>query len=160
MAKAKKILSGVCFLFSITILHAQQGTVSAGGDASGAGGSASYSIGQVDHITVTGSGGTITQGLQQSYEIYVITGIEATDIDLFLSVYPNPTAELLTLSVKGLSTSNMDYILSDEQGRLIKQDKLSGPETSVSLIELRKAIYFVRIIDNKKELKVFKIIKN
>ena len=46
---------------------AQQGTVSSGGVAVGAGGSATYSIGQVNYITVTSAGYRITQGLQQPF---------------------------------------------------------------------------------------------
>ncbi|MCW3070731.1 MAG: hypothetical protein JWO44_621 [Bacteroidetes bacterium] len=160
MTNIKKLLSGA-FLFSgIATLSAQQGTVPAGGDASGTGGSASYSIGQVDYITGNGSGGTITQGLQQPFEIYVITGVDAKAINLSASVYPNPTAEQVTLTIKDLSTTGMSYTLSDAQGRLISSDKLSGTETAISMITLSKGIYLVKVLDNTKEIKVFKIIKN
>jgi hypothetical protein len=147
-------------LSGVTALEAQNGTVSSGGEASGTGGSASYSIGQVDYITENGSGGTITQGLQQPYEILVVTGMEAKDINLSASVYPNPTADQVTLSVKNLSVSNMIYILSDVQGKTIKRNNLSGNETQVRMDELSKGIYFLKVLDSNKEVKTFKIVKN
>jgi len=50
-------------------LSAQQNTIAAGGLATGSGGTASYSIGQIDYITATGSGGTASQGVQQPYKL-------------------------------------------------------------------------------------------
>jgi hypothetical protein len=158
MTKPKKII--IVLLLFCGVARAQNGPVAAGGDASGTGGSASYSIGQVDYITENGTGGTITQGLQQPYEIAVVTGIEATDINLSASVYPNPTADLVTLNVKSSSTLNMFYILCDVQGKQIRQDKLSGSETRISMEELNKATYLLKVLDNNKEVKTFKIIKN
>jgi hypothetical protein len=63
----KKVLFllGFCLLgWGTTGLMAQQGFVATGGDATGAGGSVSYSIGQVDYLSAEGSGGFINQGLQ------------------------------------------------------------------------------------------------
>ncbi|MCW3102994.1 MAG: hypothetical protein JWO09_1434 [Bacteroidetes bacterium] len=161
MTQTKKQIFFFCSFLALTgIIKAQQGTVAAGGNASGSGGSASYSIGQVDYITGTGAGGTITQGLQQPYEISVMTGIEKTGIGLSMSVYPNPSSELVTLSVKDLSATQMSYILSDARGRLIKQDKLSGTETIISMMELNKAAYIITVMDGTNTVKTFKIIKN
>ncbi len=59
------IIPGITILcFSV---FAQQGNVSAGGDATGAGGSMSYSIGQADFLSYTASAGIATLGLQQSW---------------------------------------------------------------------------------------------
>ncbi|MCW3070741.1 MAG: hypothetical protein JWO44_631 [Bacteroidetes bacterium] len=161
MIQTKKRIFFFCvFGALISTTKAQQGTVAAGGDASGSGGSASYSIGQVDYITGTGAGGTATQGLQQPYEIYVMTGIEKTGIALSMSIYPNPTTEQVTLNVKDLSANGMSYTLSDAQGKLIKQDKLTGNETIISMVELHKATYIITVMDGTNTVKTFKIIKN
>jgi hypothetical protein len=68
----KKILSTLILLTAAMIgAKAQQGAVSAGGEASGPGGSVSYSIGQTDYITKSSSGHFISDGLQQPYEISI-----------------------------------------------------------------------------------------
>jgi len=48
-------------------LFAQQGTVAAGGEATGTGGTMSYSIGQVDYLMYSSSHGSLSLGLQQSW---------------------------------------------------------------------------------------------
>jgi hypothetical protein len=87
------------FLLSLNI-QAQKETVAAGGEAIGTGGTASYSYGQVVYTTNSGATGSSAQGVQQTYEITVITDITKTqEIFSELNAYPNPTPDLLTLSV-------------------------------------------------------------
>ena len=102
MRHKKLKLSAVLLLgLGLTGLQAQTSVNATGGNASGSGGSASYSVGQVVFTTNTGTSGSVVQGIQQPYEISVVTGIEqAKGINLELSVYPNPTTDYLTLEVK------------------------------------------------------------
>ena len=65
----KKIFFLIIFAFTITLIQAQQTTVAAGGDASGIGGTFSYSIGQVVYTYIYGSDVLVAQGVQQPYEI-------------------------------------------------------------------------------------------
>ncbi len=63
------------YLFCLVLLlpvyfqssFAQQGNVSAGGNATGSGGSVSFSVGQVFFSGNSGAGGYVNQGVQQSY---------------------------------------------------------------------------------------------
>jgi hypothetical protein len=55
--------------------HNQESIVASGGDASGSGGSSSYSAGQVFYSNYTGSNGSETQGVQQADE----TGCTGTE---------------------------------------------------------------------------------
>jgi hypothetical protein len=65
-ATCKAILLSLWMLLCGSVgLMAQQGTVAAGGVASGAAGTATYSTGLISYITATGGGGKINQGLQQ-----------------------------------------------------------------------------------------------
>ncbi|MES2140645.1 MAG: T9SS type A sorting domain-containing protein [Bacteroidota bacterium] len=137
---------------------AQQNPVASGGDAIGTGGVISYSLGQIDYVTSTGSLGTISEGLQQPYEILILSGFEETGISL--SVYPNPTTDFVVLSVLNSNTQNMTYTLYDLLGKIIENKKLSGSQTSISMTNLANDIYFIKVLNNDTELKVFKIIKN
>ena len=70
-------------LFIATIgLFAQSQTTASGGEASGSGGTVSYTVGQTAYQTNVGTGGTVTEGLQQAYEIFSVTGIGNTEISL------------------------------------------------------------------------------
>ena len=150
------LLSGLGF----SGLQAQEAITVGGGEASGAGGSVSYSVGQVNYLTLTGTNGSVSQGVQQPYEISVVTGLEeAKNIELVCSIYPNPTTNLLQLKVKDNGDTNLSYQLFDINGILLKSEKLTGDQTTISLGNLISATYFLKVIDNKIELKTFKIIK-
>lgn len=156
----KSILVFCLVFFGFGNLFAQQNTDASGGNAFGAGGSATHSIGQTDYVTATGDGGSITEGVQQPYKIIVISGIEETDINLILSVYPNPTTDFVILSVENSDTQNMTYSLYDVQGKLIEKQKLNGNQTTISMIDLANDIYFIKVLNKSTEVKIFKIIKN
>ena len=149
--------------------QAQQATVAAGGTASGNGGTVSYSIGQVVYTTATGSNGSVAQGVQQTYEITAVTGIEeAKGISLEVSAYPNPTTDHLTLTIGAslsLSDHPMTYRLLDMNGKVIETQKIINDQTIIVMSNLLPANYFLTLetIANGKsqqELKTFKITKN
>ncbi len=161
--KHKKLkLSAVLLLgLGLTGLHAQEAIPASGGDASGSGGSVSYSVGQVVYTTNTGANGSVAQGVQQPYEISEVIGLEeAKGINLEYKVYPNPATDLLTLIIKNYDSENLSYQLFDINGKLLENKKLTGNETTIMVEALVPAAYFLKVIDDQKELKTFKIIKN
>jgi hypothetical protein len=145
----------------LTGLQAQECVNATGGNASGSGGSASYSVGQVVYTTHTGTSGSVAEGVQQPYEISVVTAIEeAKGINLSVSAYPNPTTDYLTLEVKEFDLSNLSFQLYDMNGKLLLNEKITGNQTSIVMSNLVPATYFVKVIQGSKEVKTFKIIKN
>jgi hypothetical protein len=157
----RKVVLAFCLvLFGVRALNAQENTDALGGMGYGPGGSVSYSIGQIDYETATGTGGTITEGLQQPYEILIISGIEDNNINLNLEVYPNPTTDLIVLSVDNVNTLNMYYTIYNIEGKLIEKQELGGSKTTITMKELSNGIYFIKVLQKNTELKVFKVIKN
>jgi hypothetical protein len=145
----------------LTGLQAQESVNATGGNASGSGGSASYSVGQVVYTTNTGTNGSVSQGVQQPYEISVVTGIEeAKGINLSVSAYPNPTTDYLTLSISEFEISNLTYQLYDISGKLLQSEKITGNQTNIVMSNLVPANYFVKVIAGNQLIKEFKIIKN
>ncbi len=147
-------------LFSI-YLQAQETITTTGGNASGSGGSVSYSIGQVVYTTHSGISGSIAQGVQQPYEIFLITGIERNPgIQLTIAAYPNPTVDFLTLTVSDHTISDLEYQLYDMNGRLLNNKLLTGDKTQIDMTKLVPATYFLHILEGgKSNIKTFKIIK-
>ena len=156
-------LSAVLLLgFGLTGLQAQTSVNATGGNASGIGGSASYSVGQLAYTTNTGTNGSVSEGVQQPFEISVVTGIEeAKDIFLNVSAYPNPTTDYLELKVENLQLSELSYKLYDISGKVYQNKEIGNSITKIEMQNLPQGIYFIKVIDTKnKELKTFKIIKN
>jgi len=159
--KLKLITFTVLLFFGLCNLQAQETIPATGGEANGSGGSASYTVGQIVYTTNVGTNGnSVAQGVQQPYEISVVTSIpEAKDISLNVTAYPNPTTDYLTIKVENYETANLQYQIFDINGKLLKKVNATGIETKIETNNLMPANYFVKIIDNKKEIKVFKIIK-
>jgi hypothetical protein len=165
MRHKKLKLSTVLLIgLGLTGLQAQKALPATGGNASGSGGSASYSVGQVVYTTNTGTNGSVAQGVQQPYEISVVTAIEdAKDINLTVSAYPNPTNDYLILEVDAftiLSTQSMSYQLFNISGKLLQSEKITGIQTSIVMSNLIAATYFVKVTQENKNVKTFKIIKH
>jgi hypothetical protein len=162
MRHKKLKLSAVLLLgLGLTGLQAQESVNATGGDATGSGGSASYSVGQVVYTTNTGTSGSVAQGVQQPYEISVVTGLEeAKGITLSVTAYPNPTTDFLQLKVESEKLKDLSFQLYDMNGKLLQSEKIIGNQTSIVMSNLVPANYFVKVIQGNKEVKTFKIIKN
>lgn len=156
-----QITAVIILIIGLTDLSAQQALIGSGGDAVGAGGSVSYSVGQPVYTTATGTNGSVAQGVQQPYEISVAIGVEeADDIILEYRVYPNPTSGKLVLSVKNYKSEELSYRIFDFSGKLLQDRRLQGSTVTIELDNLARAVYFLKIIDHQQEVKTFKIIKN
>lgn len=155
----KKIIALIIFGCSIISIQAQQTTVSAGGDASGIGGTFSYSIGQVVYTYNYGTDVIVAQGVQQPFEISIL-GLDNYQINLVMQTYPNPTKDYLVLNVHALDLSNMIFQLYDVNGRLIETRTMFSPIETICMMNLPSSVYVLKVINNNKVVKSFKIIKN
>lgn len=159
--KKTKILA-LLFLLGIAFpkLQAQESITASGGNATGSGGSASYSVGQVAYAYATGSNGSVSQGVQQPFEIFTLGVDDFPAITLMMMVYPNPVTSLANLKIENLATENLEYQLYDLQGKLLSNRKITQDETQINMESLASAIYLLKIFDSNKLIKTFKIIKN
>jgi hypothetical protein len=160
MNKSLTILIAFCIFGPGTEIMAQNAVSASGGNASGSGGSVSYTAGQIFYNTISGSNGTVAQGVQQPYEISVVTALENTEgITLEYLVYPNPTSGLIKLIIKPFDYENWRFRLYDLNGILIQDKKIENEETEIYLGNLSSSMYFLKIISDNHEVKVFKIVK-
>lgn len=138
-------------------LRAQVSVNAAGGNAAGDGGSVSFSVGQTVFSANAGANGSVTQGVQQPYEISVLSVSENAE-NINLSVYPNPSTDYLYLTSSD-ENSDLSYQLFDMSGRLLKSGKVVANQTSIDMQDLVSATYFVKVNQGNKTVKTFKIIK-
>jgi len=159
--KNRKILLIAFCLFGFgTAIQAQTAIPAAGGNAIGSGGSVSYTVGQITYNTYQGNAGTVSQGVQQPYEILTIGIDEAPGVSLEYSVYPNPTSGLLKLKTENVLMKDLWYRLYDLNSKLLLSNKIDGTEMDIPMEDLVPATYLLRISENQKEVKIFKIIKS
>jgi hypothetical protein len=143
-----------------SILFGQQAVLTAGADVAGTGGTVSYSVGQVVCQTHTGTSGSVTEGVQQPYEISVLSSIKATTgITMTCSAYPNPTADYLILKVENYAFDNLRYQLFDMQGKLLESKIITSDQTNIPMNAFTPATYLLKVIHPNNEITTFSIIK-
>jgi hypothetical protein len=166
MKNLKKSAIVFILFISVTAIRAQDAIPASGGNASGGGGTVSYTVGQVVYTTNTGTNGSVAQGVQQPYEISVVTGIEnSMKINLSCMAYPNPATTYLTLKTENTDNENLSYQLYDINGKLLENKKVEGNETTIFMEHRPVATYLLKVVQTDqaslpKEIKTFKIIKN
>lgn len=155
-----KLIAVTLFGLVLTGLQAQECVTSTGGNISGNGGSVSFSVGQVLYQTYSGSNGSRAAGVQQPYEISVITELkEAIGIGLSVLAYPNPTTDFLILEVNEIELSNLYFQLFDIKGKLLHSYRITSNQTSIFTGNLSPATYFVKVFQDYRVVKTFKVIK-
>ncbi len=159
--KNKKISLGVFLLMStgLTSFHAQQTALTAGGDATGSGGSVAFSIGQVFYNPIQSTNGSVEQGIQQSYSI-TTAKIEEAGKNISLAIFPNPTADYLSLEVAEFNGKKLSYTLTDFYGKQIRNEEIKGGMTQVDLNACATGIYFIHVNESNKNIRTFKVVKN
>jgi len=161
MKRLSILLSALSFFTCGITIRAQNAIPATGGNAAGGGGSVSYSVGQVFYTKSTGSNGTVSQGVQQPYEISIVTAIRNTEgITLECAVYPNPTRGIIKLVVRTNDFTNLRFQLYDLNGILLQDKKVESAETEIFMDNLMPSTFFLKVFSADREIKTFKIIKN
>jgi hypothetical protein len=139
--------------------NAQQGSVSTGGDATGAGGSASFSIGQISYLAAGDASYSVSEGVQQPYEISVLTSVNEAGNDIRFNVYPNPTVTGVNITVSE-NTEALSVQLFDAAGKMLAQQNILSSTTNVSMDQLPAGSYLLTVTGKGKTSRTFRIIKN
>ena len=138
---------------------AQQNTVAGGGEAAGSGGSVSYSVGQVDHLHLDAAAGSVSQGVQQPFNITVITGVEVHAVDLLIGVHPNPAHAQVVLVVTPEALKGHRWALRDDLGRELAAGAISSERTTIPLEAFAAAGYLLQVSNAVGTIKTYRIIK-
>ncbi len=143
-------------------VQAQHAVLSSGGDASGIGGSVSYSIGQVAYAQADGESGRINQGVQQPYEMIMISTAEP-DLQMAVSLFPNPSTATLMLKLDDYypltGKDNFSFGLFDLYGKTLLHEKINTALTPISIGHLTEAIYILKVFRDHTEIRTFKMVK-
>jgi hypothetical protein len=157
--KSRSLAMLMTGLLLVGSAQAQESANVSGGDATGSGGTVTYSIGQVVCNTNTGSSGSLAQGVQHAYEILTLD-IKGKELNISLTAFPNPTRGNLTLLISDYNNEKLSYQLFDIQGKQLSIGQVTAQQTKVNMKGLPSATYFINIITQEnKRIQSFKIIK-
>jgi len=156
----KNIILITALFCATQLVNAQETIPVSGGEALGAGGEVSYTIGQLVYTNPTTAAGSLNQGIQQNIEFVTLSNPELTAVTLNAFTYPNPTTDFIILTLKDANLIGLSYVMVDLLGRLVNKGTVATFETKITMKSLPIGVYILRVQQNNKELKTFKIIKN
>lgn len=112
---------------------------------------------------------------QENYMVFGLTNIEngkitsnPSDYDYWLiqkeqeikfSIFPNPSLGIINLSTSFID-SRTQFKIYDELNRVVYENEINEINTIINLNNYSKGIYFVKIFNNEKILKIEKICLN
>lgn len=146
------------FMLSVYSISAQERTTGSGGEAGSAAGTVSYSIGLIDYTNQSSATGAISAGVQQPYELFALS-VEEWKMDWNLSVFPNPTTNLLFIESQA-AIDGLTYVLTDATGKTVQQGNLPELKNAIDLGSLATANYILQIRVNESKIRTYQISKN
>lgn len=152
--KKHTVFAGL-FLLSVAI-NAQEVISTQGDSYTNGGNTIDYTIGEPVIETVSDGTNDLTQGFHQT--LLTIVGVEDLEVDFMVSIFPNPTAELVNLKIENFS--GMTIRLFDLLGKELQNKTLSKINSQISVTDYPKGTYLLTIInEEQKKIKTYKIIK-
>ena len=153
----------VLMVLCATTLIAQSAIVPVGGDVQNANGSVSYTVGQISVQTSGNSSGSITvsEGVQQPYEIQTVGVDNYPQISLNAVIYPNPTENIAQLQLNGfeIPANGLRAILYDGNGKQLQTVTITDDLTPFQIGQYATGTYYLELRDEKRVLKTFKMVR-
>jgi hypothetical protein len=146
-------------ILSIQPVSAQEAFLVTSHTAVGSGGESTYSVGQVAFNTFESATGTVTQGVQQPYEILFMTGLEDPSTSLTCYIFPNPSTSEVRLKTDGRSFEFLTYNLMDLNGVILREGKITEAETVLPMNDLPSDVYFLALVEHGQTIMTWKVIK-
>ena len=154
-----KLKVTLLFLFSLQLSYSQEIVPSTGGDATGAGGTSSFTVGQVFYTSNTSSTSSVSQGVQQTFEIQTLSNPGLLTVQLTAVTYPNPTTDYVVLKITDTALENLQYSLFDLNGKTIVSKKITTSSTEINTRNFSIGMYLLKLTKKNQPIKTFKIIK-
>ena len=155
----KKSQLTLIFLISLQLSYGQEIVPSTGGNATGTGGTSSFTVGQVFYTSNASSTGSVSQGVQQAFEIQTLSNPGLLTVQLTAVTYPNPTTDYVVLKITDTALENLQYSLFDLNGKTIVSKKITTSSTEINMRNFSIGMYLLKLTKKNQPIKTFKIIK-
>ena len=137
--------------------RAQAAVSASGSQLKSTGGAMNFTVGQVVFTSKPGSSGRMSEGVQQVYPAKVTPVNELVHLRE-VTLFPNPTDELLTLNIPNLGTDYVTYMILDATGRMLRTGLVQSALSDISLRGLASGTYHI-LLKTGTEFRPFKVIK-
>ncbi len=114
-----------------------------------------WTLGEIVTETYIYGGEILTQGFQQAN--FLFTSIEETAENNEITIFPNPFSDIINVNTgeyKGLQ-----LMIYDLNGSVLIEKKVAKSNIQLDFSSFSPGLYFMRLSDGQKEMKVIKIQK-
>lgn len=152
------IVATAMTILLLPAIKAQQVVATSGGTGQSTSGTITYTLGELVIDTYNGTDKKLTQGFQQSR--LIITAVsELPELGYTINAFPNPTTNYLKLKLEKDYPENIGYSLMDINGKVLLNGEVYNGETNISFESLATGTYFIKIFQDRKEVKTIKVVK-
>jgi hypothetical protein len=137
---------------------AQSAVVPLGGDATGPGGSVSFTLGQLADEHPASAAGNVQEGVQQPYVDGSTLITERRGI-IDVNVSPTVTADQVTVQLPNMMGHRWSVTVFDVHGCVVVQRSLKDTRTDLSLAHLASGVYQMLIQEDVRAVRTFTIIR-
>jgi len=161
MKKHVLFIIGIFLMNTVYSQTASQELISGSGDSfTNSAYQLDWSLGEC--VTATHSEGNyiITQGFHQ--DNYVLSIIEDLAKDINISVYPNPTSDLVSVDLSGtsLAIEQINILtITDVKGKILQTKEVENEIEQLDFVNFANGIYFLSLKQGNKIIKSYKILK-
>jgi len=109
--------------------------------------------------TVTVNNGTCDATATVFVDVQICMGINTLASASGINVYPNPTNDILNITISSELSGNASVEVYDALGKLVIKETLTSETTSINTSKLEDGIYVYKVINNYKAIKIGKVVK-
>ena len=149
----------ILIIFTVLTISAytQEIISSAGGHSEAHGAQISWTLGEPVIETISGGDNTLTQGFHQTK--LLVTPVFSITQNNEISVYPNPTKDIVYIQVNGSQMLKSVAGLYSSNGKLLKQFSLIDERTILKTQEFPNGSYLLKISKDNTLFQTFKLVK-
>jgi len=127
----------------------------------------SFTIGEIAVTTLKSSNNILTQGFQQPPNLYLSDIKNNSAIDVSINVYPNPTQDIVNVSITDISpNATYSIYVFNNFGQLMTVpyeniQHSEGTNFTIDLTNFARGNYFIRVINttSSENISDFKVLK-
>jgi len=148
----------IIIFLNCCIVHSQQAVSSMGANLQTTSGSISFTLGEPVIATLSITGGIITQGFHQTR--LTVTAIdEPYGNSMSVKVYPNPTADILFVSLEFDDLTHIRLVLYDLTGVILSISNADKELIEFDFSTCLPGVYFLKVYKYNREIGTYKIVK-
>ena len=116
-----------------------------------------YTLGEPATSTLTNGTNTLSQGFHQND--LLITAVDNKETDKGITVFPNPTADIVQVQFAKASEKNLMELFSSEGKLIFSQSENATSSSQIDMTKYASGTYLLKVTASENNNKTYQIVK-